>query len=141
VNVKKLVRTTMLIGVWAAVSWVLREKLLPLPRPEKGPIPQFRTGAGPSPSPPAAAAATPGATPTATPTAAPATAPVAGPHHPDDLADIVGIGPVFRGRLADTGITTFASLAATDAAVVAAAIGVTEQMVAGWIAQARERVR
>jgi large subunit ribosomal protein L21 len=57
---------------------------------------------------------------------------------PDDLALVWGIGPVYRGRLAEAGIGTFAVLAASDPAVVAAAAGVPEQRAAGWIRQAAE---
>jgi predicted flap endonuclease-1-like 5' DNA nuclease len=57
----------------------------------------------------------------------------------DDLAEIWGIGPVFRGRLAAAGITTFAALAASDPAVAAAAAGVPEERAAGWIAEAAAR--
>lgn len=71
---------------------------------------------------------------TAPPEAAPATPPA-----PDDLAEVWGIGPVFRGRLAEAGITTFATLAAADPAAVAAAAGVPLERAAGWIAQAAGR--
>jgi large subunit ribosomal protein L21 len=54
----------------------------------------------------------------------------------DDLAEVRGIGPVYRGRLAEAGITTFAALAAADPAVVVAATGVPPERAAGWIAQA-----
>lgn len=55
---------------------------------------------------------------------------------PDDLAEVWGIGPVFRDRLAEAGIATFAALAAADPAGVAAATGVPERRAAGWITQA-----
>ena len=54
----------------------------------------------------------------------------------DDLAEVWGIGPVYRGRLAEAGITTFAALAAADPAAVVAATGVPEERAAHWIAQA-----
>jgi len=57
----------------------------------------------------------------------------------DDLAEVWGIGPVFRGRLAAAGISTFAALAASDPALVAAATGVPEERAADWIAQAAAR--
>lgn len=62
---------------------------------------------------------------------APAPAPEA-----DDLAVVSGIGPVFRARLVEAGITTFARLAAADPAAVADATGVTPRRAADWIAQA-----
>lgn len=54
----------------------------------------------------------------------------------DDLAVVSGIGPVFRSRLAEAGITTFARLAAADPAAVVEATGVTPRRAADWIAQA-----
>ncbi|MBN2113739.1 MAG: hypothetical protein JW785_06395 [Acidimicrobiia bacterium] len=58
------------------------------------------------------------------------------PPSADDLAEVWGIGPVYRGRLAEAGITTFAALAAAEPALVVAATGVPEQRAAHWIAQA-----
>jgi len=58
------------------------------------------------------------------------------PPSADDLAEVWGIGPVYRGRLAEAGITTFAALAAADPAAVVAATGVPEERAAHWIAQA-----
>ena len=54
----------------------------------------------------------------------------------DDLAIVSGIGPVFRSRLAEAGITTFARLAAADPPAVVGATGVTPRRAADWIAQA-----
>lgn len=54
----------------------------------------------------------------------------------DDLEAVSGIGPVYRGRLAEAGITTFAALASADPAVVVAATGVPPERVADWAAQA-----
>jgi predicted flap endonuclease-1-like 5' DNA nuclease len=67
------------------------------------------------------------------------TAPAARLTPADDLAEVWGIGPVFRGRLAAAGISTFAALAASDPARVAAAAGVPEERAADWIAQAAAR--
>lgn len=58
------------------------------------------------------------------------------PVEADDLAAVSGIGPVFRSRLAEAGITTFARLAAADPAAVVDATGVTPRRAADWIAQA-----
>ena len=57
----------------------------------------------------------------------------------DDLAEVSGIGPVYRARLADAGITTFARLAAADPDAVIAATGVLPARAADWIAQAAAR--
>jgi len=57
----------------------------------------------------------------------------------DDLAEVWGIGPVYRARLAEAGITTFARLAAADPDAVVAATGVPPARAADWIAQAAAR--
>ena len=70
----------------------------------------------------------------------PAPASIPAPLAPaDDLAELWGIGPVFRGRLSAAGITSFASLAAASPEAVAAATGVPEERAAGWIAEAAAR--
>ena len=58
---------------------------------------------------------------------------------PEDLAEVWGIGPVYRARLAEIGITTFAQLAAADPDTVVAATGVPPSRAADWIAQAAAR--
>ena len=55
---------------------------------------------------------------------------------PEDLALIHGIGPVYRARLADAGITTFAGLAAADLEAVCSATGVPAPRAADWLRQA-----
>jgi polyhydroxyalkanoate synthase len=60
------------------------------------------------------------------------------PAEPDDLSDVKGIGPVYRARLADAGIVTFAQLASADAQAVAHHAGVSERAAADWITQASE---
>jgi predicted flap endonuclease-1-like 5' DNA nuclease len=72
------------------------------------------------------------------PAAAAPEAPVAADHPApdDDLAEVWGIGPVFRSRLAQAGISTFADLAAAAPTQVAAATGVPPERAADWIAQA-----
>ena len=62
--------------------------------------------------------------------------PAGAPDEPDDLAKVWGIGPVYRARLADAGITTFADLAAADPAAVVEATGIPPNRAADWIAQA-----
>jgi predicted flap endonuclease-1-like 5' DNA nuclease len=58
------------------------------------------------------------------------------PGEAEDLAEVRGIGPVFRARLTEAGITTFAGLAAADPEVVVAATGVPPARAADWISQA-----
>jgi large subunit ribosomal protein L21 len=61
---------------------------------------------------------------------------VPAPADPEDLAVVSGIGPVYRSRLAEAGITTFAELAAADPPTIIDATGVTPDRAADWIAQA-----
>lgn len=55
---------------------------------------------------------------------------------PNDLTRVRGIGPVYRARLNEAGITTFAELADAGPAAVIEAAGVTSERAADWIAQA-----
>ncbi len=87
-----------------------------------------------------AAAAPPGAGEAPASVADPAPpADLPAPPADDDLAEVRGIGPVYRARLAEAGITSFATLAAAAPAEVAAATGVPEERAADWIAQAAAR--
>ncbi|MBM3694626.1 MAG: hypothetical protein FJW79_01620 [Actinobacteria bacterium] len=70
-------------------------------------------------------------TPAGEPPASSAPLPAAG-----DLAAIKGIGPVYRARLEEAGLATFAALAAAPPARVAAAAGIPAARAADWIAQA-----
>ncbi len=120
---KKFLRLLLFVAIWAAISWRFRDRLLPLPNPDPGPMPHIRHqehAPHQKPAPDAAASAPP----------PPAVASA------DDLTRVKGIGPVYRSRLAGIGVTTFAGLAVADAAGVAAQIGVAESMVEGWRAQA-----
>ena len=54
----------------------------------------------------------------------------------DDLTEVKGVGPVYRARLGEGGIVSFAALAAADPASVAEMAGVGEDTAAEWIAQA-----
>lgn len=54
----------------------------------------------------------------------------------DDLSAVKGIGPVYQARLAGAGITTFAGLAAGEAATIAEVTGASESRAANWIEQA-----
>lgn len=60
---------------------------------------------------------------------------------PDDLSEIKGIGPVYRTRLTNAGITRFVDLAEVDATVVAQQIEAPVSRVQGWIDEARRLVR
>ncbi len=61
-----------------------------------------------------------------------------GPAPDDDLTIVKGIGPVYSARLAAAGVTSFALLAAADAAAIADQVEAAESQVEDWIAQARE---
>jgi polyhydroxyalkanoate synthase len=60
------------------------------------------------------------------------------PETADDLSEVKGIGPVYRSRLADAGIVTFAQLASADPQTVAGHAAVSERAAADWITQASE---
>ena len=106
-----------LVGIGAgaaALVWLVKDRLL---GPETAPVtaedaPAFRVAPAPSPN-------------TATSS--------------DDLSDITGIGPVYRARLEQAGLTTFAALAAADPEAIAAAAEVTEDRAADWKTQATAR--
>ena len=55
----------------------------------------------------------------------------------DDLSRVKGIGPVFRARLSEAGVATFADLARADAEALAARIDVAASRVDDWVDQAR----
>jgi predicted flap endonuclease-1-like 5' DNA nuclease len=54
----------------------------------------------------------------------------------DDLSAVKGIGPDYKARLIDGGITTFAAIAATAPARVAEIAEVGEETAAAWVKQA-----
>lgn len=99
-------RLAALAAVVATIVWLTREHLLPTPHVPQEPPPHYRS----TPPPPQASR--------------------------DDLTTIKGIGPVYAGRLSEAGLGTFRALAGSDAASVAARLGISENMAASWIAQA-----
>jgi large subunit ribosomal protein L21 len=103
----------ILIGAgFALVLWLLRDKIAgPAPAPvSPADAPKFRVPPAEAPSGDSA----------------------------DDLCEINGIGPVYCARLIEAGISTFAALAAADAAAIAARIDTAESRVTEWISQARD---
>jgi predicted flap endonuclease-1-like 5' DNA nuclease len=54
----------------------------------------------------------------------------------DDLSEVTGIGPVYRARLEEAGIGSFAALAAADPESVAEAAEVAVDRAQDWIEQA-----
>lgn len=57
-------------------------------------------------------------------------------HGADDLSEIKGIGPVYKARLIDGGVTTFSALAATAPAKLAEIAEVGEETAVAWAKQA-----
>jgi predicted flap endonuclease-1-like 5' DNA nuclease len=104
-----------LIGIGAgaaAVAWLVKDRLLgPETRPMgPGEAPAFRVAPG-------------GAR----------TDPVAGD---DDLSEVKGIGPVYRARLEQAGITSVEAMVEAGADRIADAAEVTVERAADWLAQA-----
>ena len=54
----------------------------------------------------------------------------------DDLSRVKGIGPVYRARLEQAGISTFDAMIRAGAAAVAEAAGVTDERASDWLSQA-----
>lgn len=110
-TVKQLLRVAgIAVGIGAA-ALALRHRLLPQPDIPEEPPPRFRTGVGTTEPPGPAAVG-------------------------DDLTSVKGIGPAYSARLQTVGIASVAALARADAAEIASLIGVSEELVAGWIEQA-----
>lgn len=113
---KKLFRTLVVLAVLGAILWLTRKWLLPAPPPPETHPPPFRH-----------------------PEPGPATAP-ASPETPDALEVIKGIGPVYKERLADMGITTFSGLVAADSETIADRLDVGVAAVVDWKTQATEHL-
>ncbi len=114
---KRIVKLVSFVAGLGAVSWLLKDRLVPVPDPSR------------LETPPPFKRPTP-----ATPAAAPESEPVAD----DDLTAINGIGPSTAAKLAARGITTFAGLAAADPDELADEIqGASADQVRGWQDQAR----
>ncbi len=106
---RRLLRLIWWSAVLAAVVWLLRHRLVPASETTLDP-PRYPVA---PPSPPAGAAAA------------------------DDLEAIKGIGPVYAARLAESGVATFATLAAADAGDLANELDLRAEQTAAWIDQAR----
>jgi len=122
--VKRLVRLVLLLAVLAAIAVIasrLRERRAPAP--EAGlPGVDLRRSTAPEE--------------TSGEATVPDTAEAGESAGPDDLARVWGIGPIYRARLAEIGISTFTDLAAAAPAAVVEATGVPAARAADWIAQA-----
>ena len=122
---RKLLRLLIAAVAIGLIAYLIRERLVPVPKqPTADEAPRFRV-APPTPQPTGTTEPEPAAAPAAVAEAA-----------GDDLTTITGIGPVYSGRLREAGIVDFASLASADAATLAERIDVPETVVADWISQA-----
>ncbi len=113
---KRILQIAGVAAAAAAVAAFVKNRLVPEPQHLDGPAPPFRV-------------AEPGRAAVRPDTAA------------DDLTEIHGIGPVYAGRLTESGIASFAGLAAADAAAIAEIAGVSDDLAAEWIAAAGELSR
>lgn len=107
---KKLFRLAVLFAAAATIVWLTRENLLPRPRVADDPRPHFRSSP-PEPQ-----------------------------QDPDDLTEIKGIGATYAARLHDMGIESFRALSEVSSATVAEAVGTSQSVADGWIAQARAKL-
>ncbi len=136
---RKLLRFIGLVAGLAGVAWMVKDKLVPAPQTPVSHPPAFRSS-----SPPAQLDRPPADRPDSAPSGRGTTGPPSSvPEQPsppatggDDLTSIKGIGPVYAGRLNGLGITTFAALAAADAAELAEQLDVAESQTTDWIEQA-----
>jgi large subunit ribosomal protein L21 len=122
-----------IVGAIVAAALIVKEQLT-------GPAPALSGETPASPSKPVAPA--PSKAPAAPkPRKAPAKPkPAAAPTATDDdLTEINGIGPVYKTKLAEAGITTFAQLGKVDASEIAEAIEAPVSRVQAWIDAARRR--
>ena len=67
---------------------------------------------------------------------APSDTPKESPAGADDLSEVKGIGPVYRARLQQAGITTFAAMVKAGSERMAEAAEVTADRAADWLSQA-----
>lgn len=115
---KKLLKFVVFVGALAGAAWALRDQLMPPPQTPTGSPPAFRT------SPPSS-------------TPAPRAERLE-PEVGDDLTRVSGVGPVRMGLLSEAGISSFAQLAAADAAELAEQLGVAISQTSDWINQAAD---
>ena len=118
---KNFIRFAGLVIGLGAAAWALRDRLLPAPEIHDEAPPRFREVNASSPAPDEAEAGS------------------AVGEAADDLTAINGIGPVTAGKLSEAGITTYAALAAADAATVSDVVGTSHGAAAKWIEAADPR--
>ncbi|MBU1226192.1 MAG: hypothetical protein KJ698_03120 [Actinobacteria bacterium] len=137
------------VGAILTVAWIVKDRITgpapvppasvaaprPAPAPAAAPKPAAKPAAKPAPKPAAKPAAKPAPKSAPKPAPKPAARPAAG----DDLSEIEGIGPVYKSRLAEAGITSFAALAGADATGISERIGAPVSRIQAWIDAARRR--
>lgn len=109
---KRIVKVMAVVAGLAGLVWAMRDRFVSISAPKEPAPPTFRV-------------APPRAAPTAT-------------EVEDDLTRLVGVGPVYAGRLRTAGFLTFAAVAQAEPQRLAAAAGVPMSRVAAWIEQAAE---
>jgi len=107
---KRIVKVMAVVAGLAGLVWAMRDRFVSISAPKEPAPPTFRVA---PPQPPRAEATT-----------------------DDDLTMLIGVGPVYAGRLRTAGITTFAAVAQANPQRLAAAAGVPMSRVAAWIEQA-----
>jgi len=115
VKLGKFARIVGAVAGIGAITWAMRDRLVSLTLPREPEPPVFRAAP-----------------------AAPQKVTTAGSEI-DDLTEIVGIGPVFAGRLRVAGIMTFRQLAEAGAERAAEAAGVPASRAGSWIDDARAK--
>ena len=116
----------LLVGAAGLILWWKRHDLIPPQSVDQGPAPRFRTSAPPA------------TTAESAPVTSDRDTERPGPASDDDLQRVKGIGPVYAGRLADEGITTFAGLINADSNAIADALDVVAEAVDDWKQQAAD---
>ena len=117
---RKLIKLAGFAVGAGAVAWLMKDRLVPAPEGPVSEPPTFRVPPQPSPEPEETGT-----------DVVPA----------DDLSEVKGIGPVYSRRLSEAGVTTFARLASTEPATVAATAEVSEEQARDWIDQAAALAR
>lgn len=126
------------VGAIVAVALIIKEQLT---GPAPSPAPAGTKPAAPAKPKPAAPKTKPAAPKARKAPAAPAKSKSAATTSKvvEDLSEINGIGPVYKTKLAEAGIATFAQLGRADASEIAKKIDAPVSRVQAWIDAARRR--
>jgi large subunit ribosomal protein L21 len=121
---KRVARIAALLAGIVAIIWAMRDRFISLALPREPTPPAFRH------MPPSAPHRQEPRTPDVAATSD------ENVEEGDDLTAVKGIGAVYSGKLAELGITSFASLAAASAEEIAQQVGTQQARVESWIRQA-----